>query len=64
MEETKSIRVRIHVGTSVKGIKTPEHTVELINYPEDEIEDEALKRSDSLEAKLAKRYPMQIEGGK
>ena len=53
MEIEKSIRRRINVSTSVKGIKTFDCTVDILNGTEDE----ALKESDSLVAQLDKRYP-------
>uniref|UniRef100_A0A6M3IWC9 Uncharacterized protein n=1 Tax=viral metagenome TaxID=1070528 RepID=A0A6M3IWC9_9ZZZZ len=53
MEIEKSIRRRINVSTSVKGIKTWDVTVDCVGYSEDE----ALAESDSIVAKLETRYP-------
>lgn len=58
MEETKSIRYRINVSTSVKGIKTFECTVDMQGFPMSMV----LNESDTLVAKLMKRYPIEIEG--
>ncbi len=59
MEITR--RYRINVGTSVKGIKTFDCTVE-INDPEAEpkgLRDNILEESDALVKELDKRYPPQ-----
>jgi len=53
MELEKSIRRRINVSTSVKGIKTFDCTIDMLNGTEDEV----LAESDSLVAKLDQRYP-------
>lgn len=53
MEIEKSLRYRVNVSTSVKGVKTWDCTVDGLNYTEDEI----LEKSDSLVAKLDQRYP-------
>ncbi len=57
MEIERSLRYRVNVSTSVKGIKTFDCTVDGLNYAEDEI----LERSDSLVKKLEERYPVIIE---
>ena len=49
----KSLRYRVNVSTSVKGIKTWDCTVDGTNYTQDEI----LKLSDEIVAKLENRYP-------
>ena len=53
------IRIRINVGTSTKGVKTYDCTVEVNDYIMniEEIADLVLKQSDELVAKLDKRYP-------
>ena len=53
----KSIRRRVNVSTSVKGIKTFDCTVEVTEGTEEEV----LAASDSLVAKLDKRYPAPAE---
>ena len=50
----KSIRRRVNVSTSVKGIHTFEATVEITNGTEEEI----LNASDSLIKQLDERYPV------
>jgi hypothetical protein len=57
-EETYKKRVRINVSTSVKGIKTWDATIEMIDTPKEEV----LSESDALVAELDKRYPAQTEG--
>ncbi len=57
MEETKSLRYRINVSTSVKGIKTFECTVDGENFTMDEV----LAESDKLVAELMKRYPAPLD---
>ena len=54
-EQTYKSRIRINVSTSVKGIKTFEATVELI----DRTIEEVLAESDRLVALLDTRYPPQ-----
>lgn len=54
----KSLRYRVNVSTSVKGIKTWEVTVDGTEYTKEEI----LKESDALVAELEKRYPAPKEG--
>ena len=53
MEEQKSIRYRVNVSTSVKGIKTWDCTVDMTGYSQERI----LAESDELVAQLEKRYP-------
>ena len=53
MEETKSLRYRVNVSTSVKGIKTFECTVDAENLSMDGV----LAESDKLVSELTKRYP-------
>lgn len=60
MEITR--RYRVNVGTSVKGIKTFDCTVEITGNPTDPlqqlaIQEAVLKESDALVAELDKRYP-------
>ena len=52
-----SIRYRVNVSTSVKGIKTFDCTVDMLNFTMGDV----LSESDKLVAELAKRYPPQIE---
>ena len=52
--EERSLRYRVNVSTSVKGIKTWECTVDGTGYTEEEI----LERSESLVKKLEQRYPI------
>ncbi len=53
-EIERSLRHRIQVSTSVKGIMTWECTVDGENFTQDEI----LELSDGLVAKLEARYPI------
>ena len=53
----KSLRYRVNVSISVKGVKTWECTVDGEGYEMDEI----LGKSDELVSKLEQRYPVQIE---
>jgi len=57
-EETYKKRIRVNVSTSVKGIKTFDVTVEMLDTPKEEV----LAESDALVALLDKRYPAQTEG--
>lgn len=57
MTEEKSIRHRVNVSTSVKGVKTFEATVEGVNHTREEI----LAESDKLVAELEKRYPPVVD---
>jgi hypothetical protein len=52
----KSLRYRINVSTSVKGVKTWDCTVDGENYTQEEI----LEKSDSIVKELEKRYPPQV----
>jgi len=56
-EIEKSIRYRVNVSTSVKGVKTFDCTVDMLN----ETMSAVLAMSDKLVAELEKRYPPQIE---
>lgn len=58
MEIQKSLRYRVGVSTSVKGIKTFDCTVDGQNYEMDEV----LEKSDELVQKLEQRYPIEVEG--
>ena len=66
----RTIRFRIHVSTSTKGIKTPDCTVEITTTTDDEslnpiiLRQQALRESDALVAELAKRYPSPAEASK
>ncbi len=53
------IRIRINVGTSTKGVKTYDCTVEVNDYVMniEEIANLVLQQSDELVAKLDQRYP-------
>ena len=53
----KSLRHRVKVGISVKGIKTWECTVDGTEYSMDVI----LAKSDALVAELEKRYPVEVD---
>jgi len=53
MELEKSIRYRVNISTSVKGIHTFDCTVDMLNATMEEV----LAESDSLVAQLDKRYP-------
>ena len=57
MEVTKSLRYRVNVSTSVKGVKTFECTVDGEGFTMDEV----LAESDKLVAELMKRYPAPLE---
>ena len=57
MPEEKSLRYRVNISTSVKGIKTWECTVDGAGYTQEEI----LAESDKLVAQLEKRYPIKVE---
>ena len=54
MEITKSIRYRVNISTSVKGVKTWECTVDAEGYSMDNV----LQTSDELVEALEKRYPI------
>jgi len=53
----RSLRYRVNVSISVKGIKTWDCTVDGTEYSKEEI----LTESDLLVAELEKRYPTSIE---
>jgi len=57
MEVTKTLRYRVNVSTSVKGIKTFECTVDGENFTMEEV----LAESDKLVKELMKRYPAPME---
>lgn len=57
MEVTKSLRYRVNISTSVKGIKTFDCTVDGEGFTMDEV----LAESDKLVAELMKRYPAPAE---
>ena len=57
MEITKSIRYRVNVSTSVKGVKTWDCTCDAEGYEMDEV----LAKSDELVKKLEQRYPPQLD---
>jgi len=50
----KSLRYRVNVSISVKGIKTWDCTVDGTEYTQEEV----LAKSDVLVAQLEKRYPI------
>jgi len=62
MEEKNRVRVRINISTSVKGVKTYDATIELVDEfvnQEDvkRLKGICLQEEDSLIAELDKRYP-------
>jgi len=57
MELEKSLRYRINVSTSVKGVKTWDCTVDGLNLSQEDV----LIFSDQLVLQLEKRYPIQLE---
>lgn len=57
MEVTKSLRYRVNISTSVKGVKTFDCTVDGEGFTMDEV----LVESDKLVAELMKRYPAPME---
>jgi hypothetical protein len=54
MEVQKSVRYRVNISTSVKGVKTFDCTVEGENFTMGEV----LAESDLLVKELEKRYPV------
>ncbi len=54
MEVQKSIRYRVNISTSVKGVKTWDCTVDMEGH---EMQD-VLDHSDALIEELEKRYPI------
>ena len=57
MEENKSLRYRVNISTSVKGIKTWDCTVDGTGFDKAKI----LSESDELVEALEKRYPAPTE---
>ncbi len=57
MEVEKSLRYRVNVSTSVKGVKTWDCTVDGTGYTQDEM----LAESDKLVRALESRYPIKVE---
>ena len=57
-EAEKSLRHRINVSTSVKGVKTWDCTVEGVGYGQEEV----LALSDQLVKQLEQRYPITANG--
>ena len=57
MEVEKSMRYRINISTSVKGIKTFDCTVDGLGYSMEEV----LTDSDKLVKELESRYPVNVE---
>ncbi len=55
--EEQSLRYRVNISTSVKGVKTWDTTVDGLGYTEEEI----LAKSDSLVKALESRYPAPLE---
>ena len=53
MEQTKSLRYRVNIAVSVKGVKTWECTCDGEGYSQEEI----LAESDKLVSELTDRYP-------
>ena len=58
--ESRTLRRRINVATSVKGVKTWDCTVEGEGYTQAEL----LSESDQLVQELEKRYPVSAEAEK
>ncbi len=59
-EVNRSVRYRINVSTSVKGVKTWDCTVDIEGFTMEEV----LAESDYLVAKLDNRYPPEIPNKK
>lgn len=57
MEIERTIRYRVNVSTSVKGVKTWDCTVDAQSFTMDE----TLTESDKLVEQLKKRYPIELE---
>ena len=57
MEIEKSLRYRINIATSVKGIKTFDCTVDGLGYTMEEV----LAESDKMVSELEKRYPPPLD---
>lgn len=58
MEIEKSVRRRVNVSTSVKGVHTFEATIEIENGTQEEL----LAESDALVKALDTRYPPELGG--
>ena len=56
-EIEKSLRHRVNVTTSVKGVKTWDCTVDGTGYTQEQV----LEASDRLVAQLEQRYPVKVE---
>ena len=56
--ENRSLRYRVNISTSVKGVKTWDCTVDGEGFSMGEV----LQFSDGLVAELEKRYPAPVEG--
>ena len=56
-EHEQSLRYRVNVSTSVKGVKTWDCTVDGTDYSMEAI----LEESDKLVKELEKRYPIKLE---
>ena len=54
---TRSVRYRINISTSVKGVKTWECTIDATGFDMDAV----LVQSDALVEELEKRYPLPLE---
>ena len=57
MNEEKSLRYRVNVSTSVKGVKTWDCTVDGTGF----LMGEVLVESDALVRELEERYPIKVE---
>ena len=57
MELERSLRYRVQVSTSVKGVKTWECTVDGQNFTMEEV----LAESDKLVSELSRRYPIDVQ---
>jgi len=57
MEEERSLRYRVNVSTSVKGVRTWDCTVDGTGFSKGRI----LAESDLLVGELEKRYPFIVE---
>lgn len=55
-EKTFSIRRRTNVSTSVKGIKTPDYTIETVDLSLEA----HMKEFDLLAQEMEKRYPVNV----
>jgi hypothetical protein len=55
--QSTTLRYRVNVSTSVKGVKTFDCTVESEGMSQEEV----LAKSDALVSELDKRYPAQSE---